>query len=111
MLIISNSGASKGALFYAFPFSWVVLPSVAAGRAGPRERFELGEGRAEHPHLGPAIQVNSSIPSVRSVSSDVALDLGPKPQASPAGFNPPKEEVPVSHSSMTQGLLIVENAG
>jgi hypothetical protein len=24
---------------------------------------------------------------------------------------PPKEEVPVSHSSMTQGLLIAENAG
>jgi hypothetical protein len=23
----------------------------------------------------------------------------------------PKEEVPVSHSSMTQGLLIAENAG
>ncbi|MCP9917791.1 hypothetical protein [Cyanobium sp. ATX 6F1] len=68
-------------------------------------------GQGQKPRWGLAISLESPIPSAGSVSSDVAADFGSPPQASPAGFNPPKEEVPVSHSSMTQGLLIAENAG
>jgi hypothetical protein len=79
------------------PFSW---PPA-------RQVWVSGWSRAGAPHFPKVLRFRQQCRGAGCGSFGSALFS----EDATGWLYPPKEEVPVSHSSMTQGLLIAENAG